>query len=505
MALNLDNKFNIKFEYIILALILLLAVFLRFYNLGYPSLFNDELDTVRVASYHSIAKMINLGIKPDVHPPGFQIIMYYVVHYIGNSEYILRLPSAISGIFAVLMIFFLGKYLYTAREGLIAAALSTVLWAPLYYSQEARAYSLLFLMSIATTLLWLKIINDFYKSNPVNIKFIILYIVLALITEYIQYLGLFFIFLQGISTILILIKKPKQLLKSMIIFLILGLLFLPWLPFMLEQLKHGAEWIKPPKILAFGYFLAFLYGLSPYILGIALVLYTFLIVRIIKKGFEKTELFISPDLFLILWLIIPFTIIFIKSVVSKPALTYYSLIFTAPAAYLLFARAITTLKIKKSVQNLLAFFIVIIMAYQIIIDFNYYGQPYKDHIVVFNKRFKKRTKEQFKEAAEFVKDNNSKYPKSIIISYAWFIDYFDYYFDKLNSPHKVDINVWGSADTNKVNTLLNNKQTNYIWILRGHKELDSAFIDYFNRKYKLIQYKKLIGADVWLYKNSMLE
>jgi len=502
MALIGKDKFNFKNEYVILAFIILIAIFLRFYNLGGPSFFNDELETLRVANYHSIPEMINLGVKPDVHPPGFQIIMYYVVHYIGDSQYILRLPTAIFGILAVFMIFFLGKFLYSAREGLIAASITTFLWAPLYYSQEARAYSMLFFMAMLTTYLWLKIVNDFYNLKPSNIKLIILYIVSAFITEYIQYLGLFFIFLQGISTILILMKKPKQLLKGMIIFAILGVLFLPWLPSMLAQLQHGAEWIKPPKLLAFGYFLAFLYSLSPYILAIALILYAFLIVKIIKLGFEKTNLFISPDLFLILWLVVPFAIIFIKSIISKPALTYYSLIFTAPAAYILFARAITTLKVKKSIQNILAFIIVVVMAYQLIIDFNYYGQPYKDHIMIFNKRFKKRTKEQFKEAAEYVKDNYNKYPKSIIISYAWFEDYFNYYFEKFDFLHKVDINVWGSADTNKVKNLIRKKQADYIWILRGHKELDSAFIDFFNSKYTLIRYKKFIGADVWLYKEN---
>lgn len=502
MALRKKYKFNIKSEYIILILILLIATFLRFYNLGGPSLFNDELETLRVASYHSIPEMINLGIKPDVHPPGFQIMMYYVVHYLGDSQFILRLPTAIFGILSVLMIFFLGKYLYSEREGLIGSAITTFLWAPLYYSQEARAYSLLFLMAMLTTYLWLRIINDFYYSKPSNIKLIVLYLIFAFITEYIQYLGLFFIFLQGISTIIILIKKPKQLLKGLIIFAILGAVFLPWLPFMLEQLQHGAEWIKPPKILAFGYFLAFLYSLSPYILAIALILYTLLIVHVLKKGPEKTKLFISPDLLLILWLIVPFAIIFIKSVVSRPALTYYSLIFTAPAAYLLFARAITTLNIKKTFQNILAVAIVGIMFYQLIFDFNYYGQPYKDHIMIFNKRFKKRTKEQFKEAAEYLRKNDNKYPNSLIISHAWFGDYFNYYFDKSHFQRRVDINVWGSADTNKIANLEKTKQSRYIWILRGHKELDSLFIDYFNRKYALINYKKFVGADVWLYKRK---
>ncbi len=128
-----------------LLLIILSGAFLRFYHLGFPSLGNDELETLRMSDYNSISSMINEGIVPDVHPPGFQLLIYIIMKNFGDSEFILRLPSAIAGILSIYVIFLLGKLIFSIREGLYSAVFLAISWCPLYYSQEARSYSLLLL------------------------------------------------------------------------------------------------------------------------------------------------------------------------------------------------------------------------------------------------------------------------------------------------------------------------------------------------------------------------
>jgi hypothetical protein len=261
----------------------------------------------------------------------------------------------------------------------------------------------------------------------------------------------------------------------------------------------GAEWIQKPKLFAFGYFLAFLFNLSPYVLAIALILFMILLWNQYKLRFPKEDFFMNKEIFLVLWLVVPFTIIFIKSMISKPALTYYSLIISAAPAYLLFAKAITTIKIKRSYQNIIAVFIFLFVSWQLIFDMNYYGQPYKDHFVVFGKKFKKRTKEMFREAALYVRNNDIKYNNSIIVANAWFPFYFDYYFDKINYNRRVDIHILNALDTNKLKDL-SNYHKDYLWVVRGHIEFDTVLYKWLDNSYTLVVNKPMIGADVRLYK-----
>ncbi|MFH1052066.1 MAG: glycosyltransferase family 39 protein [bacterium] len=489
-------------EIIILLLIVAFGAFLRFYNLGEPSCFNDELETLRVAKYSTISEMINQGIIPDVHPPGFQVIMFYVVHYIGDSEFWLRFPMALIGILSIPMIYVLGKYLYSSREGLISALMVTVLWAPLFYSQEARSHSMIFLLSIMTTLYWLKILNEYSQDKNPKTTWIVIYIVFAIISIYTHYLIMFYIFLQGLFTLVYFLRSPKYLLRFFIIFIIIIISYLPWLPYAIQHFQNSPSWITKPSIFAFGYFLAFLFNLSPYVLFIAVTSYIFLLVYAIKnKHFYKNQFFMSQDLFLLLWLVVPFFIIFIKSLISKPTLTNYGLLLSGPAAYILFARGITTLKLKEKWQNLVAILIFLFITWQIIFDFNYYGEPYKDKVVIFGKSIKKRTKQMFREAAQYVKSYDSKYPNSIIAGYAWFPDYFNYYFNQIGYDRTVDIHVLDAKDTTKFqNIKIQFPEEEYIWVLRGHKEYDSNYFDWMKDNFKLIHYEPMIGADVWLYK-----
>ena len=419
-------------EYLFLLIILILAILTRFYNLGGPSLFNDELATVHFASSKNLSEMFNEYILKDVHPPGFQIMMYWVVHNLGDNEFWLRFPTAIAGIIAVFGMYVLGKYMFSSKEGLIASAMTVVLWAPLYYSQEARPYSFLFMFSIFSVYYWLRIVDNLREGKQVKLVWVIKFIIIGILSSYFQYLGLFFQILLALASIFIFIKNRSKLIKIILIFAVIGIAFLPWLPFAIDQISVGPDWIQKPKKLAFGYFLAFLFNLSPYILAIALILFAVVLIHSIKIKFSSNNYFINKDLFLALWLVIPFSIIFVKSLISKPILTYYSLMISAPAAYLLFARGITLLKIKENYKNMIAIVLFLFTSWQLICDMKYYTEPYKDHFIVFGERFKKRTKEMFREAAIYLKDNYNKYPNSIIAAYVWFPFYFDYYFEKIN-------------------------------------------------------------------------
>lgn len=139
---------------IIFSLILSLGSALRFYGLDHESLENDELASWVEIHHENLGSMIE-GLRYGMSPPLYHILLYFVIKHFGDSEVALRIPSAVSGVLSIIVIFFLGRHLYSEKEGLMAAGLTALLWCPVYYSQEARVYSLLLLFTLLSTYLWI--------------------------------------------------------------------------------------------------------------------------------------------------------------------------------------------------------------------------------------------------------------------------------------------------------------------------------------------------------------
>ena len=114
---------------LILVGLLLAGLFLRFRALAFQSLWNDELASWHMAHWPTISQVLTRGVIPEVN----------VVRTT------LQALSAVLGGLAIPVIYQLGRTLYSRREGVVAAALLTVSWLPIYYSQEARPYALVIL------------------------------------------------------------------------------------------------------------------------------------------------------------------------------------------------------------------------------------------------------------------------------------------------------------------------------------------------------------------------
>ncbi len=145
---------NKRVNLVILILLIALGMFLRFYKIEKESLWNDELASWEMSNKESLKEVIRETAE-DVHPPGYQILLFFVIKYFGDTEFWLRFPSAASGVFSILLIFLIGRRIYSDYEGLIASTLMAILWFPIYYSQEARVYSLLLLFSMLSFYLWI--------------------------------------------------------------------------------------------------------------------------------------------------------------------------------------------------------------------------------------------------------------------------------------------------------------------------------------------------------------
>jgi uncharacterized membrane protein len=126
-------------EIFAIAVIVVVAAVTRFYQLGTESLWLDEATTFQRSSL-PLPELV-ADAKKAYHNPSYFILMHYWL-MLGDSEAMLRLPSALSGFLQVPVIYVLGRIAggrFTAFAGALVLSLNL---RSVAYSQEARMYAL---------------------------------------------------------------------------------------------------------------------------------------------------------------------------------------------------------------------------------------------------------------------------------------------------------------------------------------------------------------------------
>jgi hypothetical protein len=146
---------------LVLAAILIVAILFRTIAVDAQGLWNDEALTI-VLSNWSIPDML---LRPTDPTPA----LYYILHKLfipaGASLEVVRSISVVAGVLSVGLMFVVGRLAFGIAGGLLAAALLAVWSAHVDYSQEARAYSVLFFLTLLTTLGLLSYAKDADAKN----------------------------------------------------------------------------------------------------------------------------------------------------------------------------------------------------------------------------------------------------------------------------------------------------------------------------------------------------
>ncbi len=122
------------------------AAALRFYGIGHQGFWFDEANTAQLVRF-TPGKMIGLIPQSESTPPLYYCVAWVWARLWGDSEAGLRSLSAVAGVLVVPVAYAAGARLMTRRAGLIAAALTACSPLLIWYSQEARSYSLLVLLT----------------------------------------------------------------------------------------------------------------------------------------------------------------------------------------------------------------------------------------------------------------------------------------------------------------------------------------------------------------------
>lgn len=120
---------------LVVLVLFVLALSIRVVAIGEKSLWLDEASSVVIAQ----ADLVTI-LQPDrvqVHPPGYYVLLKWVLG-VGESEAIVRLPSALASAAAVALVFLIVMKLFDRQVALLSAALLLLSPLDLWYAQEAR-------------------------------------------------------------------------------------------------------------------------------------------------------------------------------------------------------------------------------------------------------------------------------------------------------------------------------------------------------------------------------
>jgi len=330
---------------IILILILATALRLLFSN---QSFWLDEGAQMIMSAKSLVFQWF--GRSADFHPPLF----YFLIHFwlqLGRSEWFLRLPSVFFGVATVYLIYLLAKKMFphdhvqfsifhfTLPE--FSALLLAIAPYHIYYSQEARMYTLLAFLATASMLFLLE-------------KKWLAYILATTAMIYTHYAGFFLIFAQFVFIFLWQKKSFGQFLKSLVFAI---LLFLPWLPQFSKQLGAGSNlvsllpgWrnmanlslVKALPLTFIKFSLGRITILDKKIYGLVTIILAGFYGLIFFQVFKKVSL---EKKFLLNWLLTPILMTIVISIFI-PMYQPFRLLFTIIPFYLLLALGVLSLKEK---------------------------------------------------------------------------------------------------------------------------------------------------------------
>lgn len=317
-------------------LILLLALVLRLLSIN-QSLWLDEAINVLASRNLSLSTLVNHYILGDFHPPLYHILLWFWFKIVPATEFYSRLPSLIFGVLSVWLTYLIAKKLFREPDNyfaFISALLLATSGLHVYYSQEARMYSLATFLTCLVVYSLLRL-----KDRTTNLKKFIFVISLSLllISDYQPWLliPLLLYFCPGLTSLSL-------------------LLTIFWWPTIIRQVTNGLKvadsfpvWkavvggisFKSTLLVPVKFLIGRISFINKYLYLSALLpslVVTFIAFRkLLTKQSSKLKLLVG-------WLFVPF-LIGIPVAARIPLFTYFRFLFVLPAFYILLVFGISKL------------------------------------------------------------------------------------------------------------------------------------------------------------------
>jgi uncharacterized membrane protein len=222
------------------------ALILRCLFLTKESLWLDE-----IASWQFASRDLYWAFHAEAtNPPLYYVLLHFWIQLFGTSEAALRSLSIFPGLGSVVLVYLIGRRLFSSPIALMAAWYLAICSFQVYYSQEARAFALLSFLVLVSTLLL--IVGAETASAHARMGCFFGYAVVTALSLYTHFIAVFYFAAHGLYVVL---RKPKirAVITAWSVAASCALLaFLPWLRVMLHTASEGGQirryiWLKIPQ------------------------------------------------------------------------------------------------------------------------------------------------------------------------------------------------------------------------------------------------------------------
>ncbi|NQV54179.1 MAG: glycosyltransferase family 39 protein [Flavobacteriales bacterium] len=288
---------------------------------------HDEISALLRTRFDSFSELIAQGVRVDGHPGFVQWFLWVWTGAFGYHPGVVKLPFILGGIASVGLLYGVGKALFSARVGWLAASFMAVLQYGVIFSQWARPYAfgMLFVLSATWFLL------NYIRTN--KLRDLLFFAATAALCGYTHYMALLQIVV--VSVMITVFQAEKHQRKWLVIGgLLAALIWLPHLNITLYHLSLGGvgDWLQPPSADFWKRLIAMSFNHSWIIGGLVL----FVIFSSIGKFRWSREDWMKRTMLAGMWLI-PFLLVFVYSHRVSALMHHASMFFLFPFLLLLVA------------------------------------------------------------------------------------------------------------------------------------------------------------------------
>ena len=242
-------KSKVGIQRALLLLILWLAFVLRLYGLTRQSIWYDEGLSIYFAR-GSVIEIVR-DVAQSEHPPLHSIVLHWWMACCGDSEFAVRMLSACCGVLTVAWLYRLGRRLFDPWAAGVAVLLLAVSPFAIWFAQETRGYALGLFLAVATVDVALALFpRTFGVRQSVAGPRWILYVAYVVLAAAALYTHLYSAFVLIVLTVTFLLwwttpagpRSRRQLIRWLILQGVVLLLFAPWIPGVLAQVRQNASY-----------------------------------------------------------------------------------------------------------------------------------------------------------------------------------------------------------------------------------------------------------------------
>lgn len=242
----------------ILGALIMLGLILRLPSLK-MGIWRDEAASIFVARASDLSQFITYMTEIEYSPPGYFLVLYLHDKLFGTNEIIAQFPSIAFSLLLVPAVCFLtmltmrmsgtGSAHQRETAGLLGALFAAVSPQNVYFSHEARPYAMVAFLNVVSLLLFFKAGHCGNKRR--RVLFLAGWTIVNTVLIYTQYLTILLFAAYGASLVYLLVRRDSRFpfLPFAGSLAISSLLFLPWAPITLTQMKQGVPWDEKTPLL----------------------------------------------------------------------------------------------------------------------------------------------------------------------------------------------------------------------------------------------------------------